>query len=62
MRGGAHNSAGTAVCDGGLMIDLRLHNEVTVAPGARRARVGGGALLADVDAPPRPTGWPCPPG
>lgn len=50
VRGGAHNSAGTAVCDDGLMIDLSLMNAVTVDPRARRARVGGGALLADVDA------------
>ena len=50
VRGGAHNPAGTAVCDGGLMIDLSLLNHVAIDPVARRAAVGGGALLADVDA------------
>ena len=50
VRGGAHNPAGTAVCDDGLMIDLSLMNTVEVDPLSRRARVGGGALLADVDA------------
>ena len=50
VRGGAHNTAGTAVCDDGLMVDLSLLNAVTVDPTARRARVGGGALLADMDA------------
>ena len=50
VRGGAHNPAGTAVCDDGLMIDLSLMNTVEVDPLSRRDRVGGGALLADVDA------------
>jgi FAD/FMN-containing dehydrogenase len=50
IRGGAHNTAGTAVCDEGLMIDLSSLNAVTVDPDACRASVGGGALLADLDA------------
>ena len=50
VRGGAHNPAGTAVCDGGLMIDLSLLSHVGMDPVARRATVGGGALLGDVDA------------
>lgn len=50
VRGGAHNTTGSAVCDDGLMIDLSLMNAVTVDPAARRVRVGGGALLADMDA------------
>jgi FAD/FMN-containing dehydrogenase len=50
VRAGAHNTAGTAVCDDGLMVDLSMLNKITVDPQDRRARVGGGALLADLDA------------
>ena len=50
VRGGAHNMSGSAVEDAGLMIDLSQLCEVTVDPAGRRARVGGGALLADMDA------------
>jgi FAD/FMN-containing dehydrogenase len=50
VKGGGHNSAGTAVCDGGLMIDLSLMRRVTVNPDRQTARVDGGCLLGDVDA------------
>ncbi len=50
VRGGAHSPGGTASADDGLMIDLGQLNEVTVDPVAKRARVGGGALLGQLDA------------
>ena len=50
VRGGAHGISGESVTDRGLMIDLSRLNQVSVDPRTKRARVGGGALLADLDA------------
>jgi FAD/FMN-containing dehydrogenase len=49
VRGGGHNIAGNAVCDGGLMLDLSRMRSVRVDPEARTARVEPGARLADLD-------------
>jgi FAD/FMN-containing dehydrogenase len=49
VRGGGHNIAGHAVCDGGLMIDLSPMKSVRVDAAAKRAWVEPGATLADVD-------------
>ena len=49
VKGGGHNSAGTATCDGGMMIDLSLMRRVTVDRQNQTARVDGGALLGDAD-------------
>jgi FAD/FMN-containing dehydrogenase len=49
IKGGGHNVAGHAVCDGGLMLDLCQMRSVRVDPQARRAQVEGGATWGDVD-------------
>jgi FAD/FMN-containing dehydrogenase len=49
IRGGGHNVAGRALCDGGMVIDLSGMRAVFVDPGQRTARVQGGATLGDVD-------------
>ncbi len=41
-RGGAHNTSGAAIVDGGLVVDLSRLNQVTVDRAGRRAEVGGG--------------------
>ena len=48
VRGGGHNVAGTAVCDGGIVIDLSAMRAVSVDPVGRTALIEGGALWGDV--------------
>ena len=43
VKGGGHNSAGNAVCDDGIMIDLSLMRRVNVDPKNKTVRVDGGA-------------------
>ena len=50
VRGGGHNYGGAAVPENGLTIDLAGLDGITVDPVARRARCGGGARQAALDA------------
>lgn len=49
VKGGGHNIGGTAIADGGIMLDMSRMNTVEVDPGAMLAHVGPGCLLQDVD-------------
>jgi hypothetical protein len=49
VRGGGHNIAGLAICDGGLVIDMSLLRGVWVDPVRRTVRAQAGCTLADVD-------------
>jgi FAD/FMN-containing dehydrogenase len=49
VRGGGHHVAGTAVTDGGVMIDLSQMRGIHVDPIARTARVHGGVTWRELD-------------
>ena len=49
VRSGAHNVAGNAVCDGGIMLDLSPMKYLQVDPDHGSAQAGPGLLLGDLD-------------
>jgi FAD/FMN-containing dehydrogenase len=49
VKGGGHNIAGLAVCDGGLLLDMSLMRGVWVEPATHTAWAQTGCLLGDLD-------------
>src|ERR671916_1391398 len=49
VRGGGHNVAGHAVCDGGVMLDLSLMKGLRVDPAGQVAHAGAGLTLGELD-------------
>jgi FAD/FMN-containing dehydrogenase len=49
VRGGGHNVAGNAVCDGGIVIDLSRMKGMRVDPAARTARAQAGLTWGEFD-------------
>lgn len=49
VKGGGHNVAGNAMCDGGIVADLSNMKKVTVDTKTKKVKVEGGCLLSDLD-------------
>jgi FAD/FMN-containing dehydrogenase len=49
IRGGGHNVAGTAVCDGGIVIDLSQMKGIRVHPAQRTVRAEAGVTWGELD-------------
>jgi FAD/FMN-containing dehydrogenase len=49
VRGGGHNVAGNAVCDGGIVVDLSLMKGIRVDPTRRTVRAEGGVTYGEFD-------------
>jgi FAD/FMN-containing dehydrogenase len=62
VRGGGHNVAGSAVGEGGLMIDLSLMRAIRVDPDRRIAHAQPGANWGDLDRETQPFGLAVPGG
>jgi FAD/FMN-containing dehydrogenase len=56
IRGGGHSVAGRSLTEGGLVIDLRRMNAVSVDSEARTATIGGGATMSHLDRGTEPYG------
>jgi len=62
VRGGGHNIAGSALCDGGLVADLSRMKAVRASAKDRRVTIEAGATLGDLDAATLPHGLAVPVG
>jgi FAD/FMN-containing dehydrogenase len=62
VRGGGHNVAGNAVCDGGVVIDLSAQKGIHVDPAQRTARAQPGVLLGELDRATQASGLATPTG
>jgi FAD/FMN-containing dehydrogenase len=62
VRGGGHSISGQSTCDDGIVIDLSRMRGARVDAEQRRAQVGGGALLSELDTEAQAHGLVCPVG